>query len=39
VRGTGGEIWGWATAYGLPGAPAKGAPAPQPAAPTGAPKV
>jgi formate dehydrogenase iron-sulfur subunit len=39
VRGTGGEIWGWATAYGLPGAPAKGQPVPQPAAPAGGPKT
>src|SRR6185369_14049661 len=27
VRGSSGEIWGWATAYGQPGAPAKPAPA------------
>jgi len=27
VRGKGGEVWGWATAYGQPGA----APAPAPA--------
>jgi len=33
VRGSGGEIWGWATAYGLPGAEKK----PQ-QAPAGGPK-